>query len=223
MKRIPEPELMDEVAQAKAYASADFEVPHNMFIDLLGEKLPNLPDRGVALDLGCGTGDITIRFAKRYPHYQVDAVDGASSMLAEAEQAVNSENMSHRVSLHHKTIQTLDAVGDKYQCIFSNSLLHHLHTPSALWDCLYRASSTTYLFVMDLYRPNSEQAIDGLVSEYAGTESEQLRQDFRNSLFAAFQDVEIKAQLQQAKLEHLSVEYVSARHVIVCGRRGLCY
>ena len=64
MKRIPEPELMDETAQAEAYAHADFDEPHNHCIELLKQALADrLPAHGRALDLGCCAADISIRFA----------------------------------------------------------------------------------------------------------------------------------------------------------------
>jgi SAM-dependent methyltransferase len=43
MQRIPEPELMDDPAQALAYARADFTEPHNHFVDLLREHC-RVPD-----------------------------------------------------------------------------------------------------------------------------------------------------------------------------------
>ena len=35
MKRLLEPELMEDESQVKAYAEADFEIPHNEFIQRL--------------------------------------------------------------------------------------------------------------------------------------------------------------------------------------------
>ena len=34
MERIPEPDLMSEQEQARAYAEADFSEPHENFVDL---------------------------------------------------------------------------------------------------------------------------------------------------------------------------------------------
>ena len=80
MQRIPEPELMTDEGQAIAYANADFEEPHNHFIKLLKESIGNqLSESGTAMDLGCGAADISIRFAKTFPNYQIDALDGAEA------------------------------------------------------------------------------------------------------------------------------------------------
>ena len=66
MKRIPEPELMDDPEQARAYALADFSEPHQAFIDHFARCFPRHRPRRV-LDLGCGPADVTIRFARAYP------------------------------------------------------------------------------------------------------------------------------------------------------------
>ena len=54
MKRIPEPELMDEIEQVRAYAEADFEEPNSLFVSLFKERFPGHDTRGVVLDLVCG-------------------------------------------------------------------------------------------------------------------------------------------------------------------------
>lgn len=54
MQRIPEPELMDDVVQAAAYAQADFEDAHARFIELFRAAFPDEAPAGNVLDLGCG-------------------------------------------------------------------------------------------------------------------------------------------------------------------------
>jgi ubiquinone/menaquinone biosynthesis C-methylase UbiE len=60
MQRRPEPELMDQVEEAVAYAAADFASVNRAFVDRLME-LVGSNDRPIQLlDLGCGPGDIPI-------------------------------------------------------------------------------------------------------------------------------------------------------------------
>ena len=42
MERIPEPELMEDEAQARAYAEANFAEPHSHFIELLQAVFPHM-------------------------------------------------------------------------------------------------------------------------------------------------------------------------------------
>ena len=62
MDRILEPELMDDPEQARVYAQADFEKENQGFVDRFCEYFPDFSE-GHVLDLGCGPGDIAIRFA----------------------------------------------------------------------------------------------------------------------------------------------------------------
>ena len=77
MKRLPEPELMIEPEQVFAYAEADFEEPHSNFINLLKQYCTQANEVKSVLDLGCGPGDITFKFAKALREANIDAVDGS--------------------------------------------------------------------------------------------------------------------------------------------------
>ena len=217
MQRVPEPELMTDEEQAIAYANADFEEPHNHFIELLKESVgKDLPESGCALDLGCGAADISIRFAKAFPNYFVDAIDGAEAMLAEGKKAVVNSALEHRINLIRANLQETSLDRKTYSVLFSNSLLHHLHDPMVLWNLIKTAEVEPKIFIMDLMRPGSEDLIDGFVEEYAGDEPEVLKRDFGNSLKAAFTPEEVRTQLAEAELA-LTVSVVSDRHLTISG------
>lgn len=220
MKRIPEPELMSEEAQAIAYANADFEEPHSHFIELLADNIGrHLPESGWAVDLGCGAADISIRFAKAYPHYHIDALDGAAAMLAEAAKALAVSGLTDRITLIEACLNVSSLAGQNYDLILSNSLLHHLHDPMILWQAIKDAKGIPCVFIMDLMRPENDARVNYLVDQYAGNEPAILQRDFGNSLKAAFTPAEVKSQLSTAGLEMLSISIVSDRHFIVSSQR----
>ncbi len=209
---------MDDAANALAYARADFEQPHQQFIDLLLQRLgPCAPCQ--VLDLGCGPADISLRLAHCFPHCQISAIDASRPMLDLARQAVNAAGLTARIHLHHHylAVDTPWQQGD-YALIVSNSLLHHLGDPQALWQTLaHHHARGADIFVMDLLRPPSEAIAHSLVEQYAADEPWVLQDDFYNSLLAAYSLKEVQAQLQTAGLA-LTVEQVSDRHLIVYGR-----
>ena len=216
MQRIPEPELMSDEDQAIAYANADFEEPHNHFISLLKDAVVDfLPKSGAAIDLGCGAADISIRFAKAFQDYQIDALDGSAAMLAEGEKALSISGLSDRISLIQDYLKETTLADKDYDLIFSNSLLHHLHDPMLLWNCIKNAKGNPKIFIMDLMRPDSEEKVDWMVKEYAAGEPEVLQRDFFNSLKAAFTPDEVMEQLKEAGLDDFKVSVVSDRHFIV--------
>jgi ubiquinone/menaquinone biosynthesis C-methylase UbiE len=216
MQRIPEPELMTDADQVLAYAEGDFAAPHQRFVDLLGERLPRLARSGVALDLGCGPGDITCRFARAFPDFHVDGLDGSAPMLELARRAAASSGVADRVCFHTCYLPDGDAPRDRYDLVFSNSLLHHLADPAVLWQSVRRWSQPgSAVFVMDLLRPASTDEAARLVDEYSRGEPEVLRRDFYNSLLAAYRPSELREQLRRAGLESLVLEVVSDRHWLV--------
>ena len=216
MQRIPDPELMSDEDQAMAYANADFEEPHNHFIELLKDSVADaLPEAGTAMDLGCGAADISIRFANTFPDYQIDALDGSAAMLAEGEKALNASGLSHRINLIQDYLKETTLNDKSYGFVFSNSLLHHLHEPMLLWHCIKNAKGHPSVFIMDLMRPESEEKVEWMVKEYAANEPEVLQRDFYNSLKAAFTPDEVKQQLADAGLDDFNVSIVSDRHLIV--------
>jgi SAM-dependent methyltransferase len=220
LPRTPEPELMDGEAQARAYAEADFSEPHDQFVTLFGEFFSGLAVDGRVIDLGCGTADVTLRFARAFPDCHIDGVDGSAAMLAHAREAVAAADLAARIELLQDRLPEATLPAATYPVILCNSLLHHLHRPGVLWATVDRlAEPGAAVFVMDLVRPESEAELERLVATYAADEPELLQRDFRASLHAAFTAEEVEAQLRDAELDWLDVVVVSDRHLVVSGQR----
>jgi len=217
MQRIPEPELMDDPAQAQAYANADFSAPHDAFVAHFATRFPDF-STGRVLDLGCGAADITLRFARAFPEVRMVGVDGAEAMLVLARAAVTRAGCAERIALWHRRLPDAALEARAFDALLSNSLLHHLRDPSALWQALKQtAKPRAPVCVMDLLRPTSLEEAAQLAAHYAAGAPEVLRRDFFNSLCAAYRVDEVRAQLQQAGLAHLQIETVSDRHLLIWG------
>jgi SAM-dependent methyltransferase len=218
MDRVPEPELMDDPIQARAYATADFEAPHRAFVELLRERFPHLAPRSI-LDLGCGPGDISRRLARTWPEARVLGIDGATEMLEAGRALADQAQLAGRVELRLGLLPGATLPSGIWDAVVSNSLLHHLRDPLDLWRAIREVTpGGAAIFVMDLRRPGSSEAVDELVGQYAGDEPAVLREDFRNSLFAAYRRSEIEDQLSTTGLSHLTVEEFGDRHLVVWGR-----
>jgi len=210
---------MSDPFQARAYADADFTEPHERFVQLLRGKIGGDAGRGCALDLGCGPADVTIRFARAFSAVTVHGMDGSEVMLELGREAVGRAGLASRVELFEGRLPEALLPRDGYDGIFSNSLLHHLQHPAVMWETVRRAGAPgAWLFVMDLMRPRDKREAKELVDLYAADEPEVLRRDFYNSLLAAYREEEVARQLRSARLDQLSIEVVSDRHLIVWGR-----
>lgn len=218
MERVPEPELMNAAEQAAAYAFADFEEPHARFIELFREIFAAEVIDGAVLDLGCGPGDIAIRFVRAFPECVVHGVDGAAAMLAHGRSRLEREGLLGRVRLIEGYLPGAELPLGGYDAVISNSLLHHLRDPLVLWNTLKQyAKPNAPVFIMDLLRPAGREQAQALVDEYAANEPEVLRRDFFHSLLAAYRVDEVADQLRAAGLDGLAVQQISDRHLLIHG------
>ena len=219
MNRILEPELMEDQAQAEAYTTADFSEADTLMIQAFCESFPDVELNGSVLDLGCGPGNMTFRFAEQFPRCEVLGVDGSAAMLHIANERKESRlELRERIRFIHGIIPQITIPVGPYAAIISNSFLHHLHHSEVLWELINQYAQTgCKILIMDLFRPNSQQQAQSLVGRYASSEPDILQRDFYNSLLAALTTDEVKQQLLTAGLDGLVVRKVSDRHMIIVG------
>jgi len=216
IERTPEPDLMNDTAQAEAYAGTDFSEPHDAFVAHFADRFQDFKGSSV-LDLGCGTADVIIRFAHAFPSAHITGVDGAEAMLNIGSRDIERCGLADRIKLQKCTLPDNDLSGKRYDALISNSLLHHLKDPFILWNIIKECvKDNAPVFVMDLMRPETEDRARELLGMYASDAPEILQEDFYNSLLASYTVDEIKEQLNRAGLPFF-VEAVSDRHLIAWG------
>jgi ubiquinone/menaquinone biosynthesis C-methylase UbiE len=215
MKRILEPELMDDQHQSLAYARADFSASNQWFVDHLRAEFPHYLER--VIDIGCGPADVLIRLARATPEIQITAIDGSRPMIQLAQQAVRAAGLEAQIKLMQGHMPGLPLEEHSYDAVLSKDLLHHLPDPAALWKEAQRLGRPGALvFVMDLCRPETPDAARRIVDGTASGEDPVLKRDFYNSLCAAFTVDEVKDQLRHARQE-FQVAQVSERHMLIKG------
>ena len=216
MKRILEPELMDDVAQARAYAQADFAEENQGFVDRFRDYFPEWTG-GHVVDFGCGPADIPIRFLRAFPDARITGVDASRPMLDLATKAVTAAGLTDKITLRCERFQAMTSP-ELADALLSNSLLHHVPNPLQFWFHLKQwAKPGACILVMDLLRPESTDAAQALVDQYAAHENPILKRDFYNSLLAAFTEDEVAAQLAEMNLSRLLIDVPDDRHWVVGG------
>ena len=216
MPRVLEPELMDDPEQALVYARADFEKENQGFIDRFREYFPEFTE-GHILDLGCGPGDIPVRFARTLPSCRITAVDASEPMIGLAGAAVKQAGLADRITFRCERFQAVSLV-EPADAAVSNSLLHHVPNPLQFWYRLRQlVKPGSPVLVMDLLRPDSPEEAQAIVDCYAAKEPEMLRRDFYRSLLASFTEDEVAGQLAELNLSRLMIDVVDDRHWVVSG------
>lgn len=215
MHRILEPEIMADVEQSLAYASADFSISNQSFVDHVLSNGAHSLDH--VIDIGCGPCDVMVRLADACPDIHITAIDGSAAMVDLARQTVRASNHETRIVVMQGYIPGLALPEHGFDAILSKDLLHHLPDPMVLWREVQRLGREgAAVYVMDLIRPETPEDAHDIVAKVAPDAHAILRQDFYNSLCAAFTIDEVKAQLQQAGLQ-LQIRQISDRHMLITG------
>lgn len=215
MDRILESELMVSRAEVAAYARADFADSNQWYAEHFTRDYPG--HLGRIVDLGCGPADAIVRIARSAPQARITAVDGSPTMLAFARSAIHAAQLSDRITLHLGRLPGLALPQNHFDAVLSKDTLHHLPNPGALWSEVRRLGRPgAAIYVMDLMRPSSPQQARLIVEQVASAEHPLLKEDFFNSLRAAFTLEEVRDQLRDAGLA-LTAGQVTERHLCVKG------
>ena len=231
MQRSVEPELMDDPLQVLAYAQADFKATDQALVDRLveifGEALGDGPGPRL-VDLGCGPGNISFLLAERFPQALVLGLDGAAAMLEVAERELaereqGSPGLADRLRFAQVHLGPERLPYGGFTAVVSNSLLHHLHDPQALWSHLRPlAAPGAAIYIKDLRRPATPEAALALQQKHLAAAAPVLQRDYLASLHAAFEPAEVEAQLRSAGLpvgeQGLQVAALDDRYLEVWGR-----
>lgn len=227
LSRIPETELMNDPVEARAYDDMDHAAVNTAFVsDLLASGLLDAgpvdkeADTSFVLDVGTGTARIPIELCNRFQNCQVIAQDGAVNMLEIAKINVAIGLCEHRIQLHHGDGKQLEYSDDLFDGVMSNSWLHHLPDPSQGMSEMIRVCKPGgWLFTRDLFRPETEQELERLVTVYAATETTENQQLLRQSLRAALTLAEARQISAALGLPSEAVQQTSDRHWTLVARK----
>ena len=219
LSRVLEPEVMDTADEARDYDAMDHvDVNARFCDDLLARGA--LPSR--ILDVGTGTARIPIELCSRENTVQVVAIDLADHMLAVAKENVAKAGFATRVVLERVDAKQMPYDDGSFGATVSNSIIHHIPEPEAVFREMWRVTKPGgIIFVRDLHRPDSEEAVDRLVALYGGTPPadpaltksfENQRFLFRASLLAGLTIDEVAKMVAPLGVSRDAVKMTSDRH-----------
>lgn len=210
LERVLEPELMDDPDEAQSYNEMDHSEVNRRFVaDLLacGELGNDI------LDLGTGTALIPIELCEKHTNCRVMASDAATHMLDLARYNIAVASLEQRIQLHHGDSKQLRFDDCMFDGVISNSLIHHVPEPrNVLAEIVRVCKSGGRVFVRDLFRPDSIDVVESLVTAYTANESPYNQQLFRQSLCAALKLEEIRKMVAELGYPPESVQMTSDRH-----------
>jgi ubiquinone/menaquinone biosynthesis C-methylase UbiE len=159
LPRVPEPEVMDDSTEVQAYASAAAQAYLDAIDDTFVEHAIRLlagKERGRALDIGTGPGQIVIKLARRLLLWKFIGVDRSQAMIAQANanMAATGGTLAGRVDFQVADGNGLPFPDHSFDFVMCNSVLHHLAEPRNLLSEMARlAKSGGAILLRDLRRP----------------------------------------------------------------------
>ena len=212
MKRVPEPDLMEQKEQAHAYANADFSNSNGLFLEKLFEFC-TITDETKILDVGCGDGEIPIEIYKKTKS-KITVLDGSSAMLDELSKKMSANNIDD-IKIIQRRYEDTHLTEKSFDILISNSVLHHVKSPKQFWEKSFNlVRQQGHIVLMDLFRPSSEHELLAILNKYGG-DNPVLLNDFENSLRAAYTPYEVEGQLSSFPSISSSVKAISDRHFFV--------
>ncbi len=223
-----EPEFNNDFRESQDYNNMDHVAVNEAFVrDLVASGVldpgPVDPeaDSSVILDLGTGTALIPIELCMQFEACRIIAQDAAVSMLELAKINVAIGLCEHRIELRHGDCKQLEFDADLFDGVMCNSLLHHLADPSrGLSEMLRVCKPGGWIFVRDLFRPESSDQVEQLVATHAALEPPANQQLLRQSLHAALTLDEASIMAVALGLSPECLTVTSDRHWTLCTRKA---
>ena len=210
LERVLEPEVMDTYEEARDYDSMDHQAVNKLFVDDL-LAVGNIGND--ILDVGTGTAQIPVELCRQSEDCRIIAIDMAVHMLDLARFNIEVDGFSQRIFLQQIDAKDMLFESEMFDCVMSNSIIHHIPEPLAvLAESIRVTRPGGLLFFRDLLRPESGEEVAHLVSTYAGDENEHQRQMFDDSLRAALSLSEVRAMVSSLGFEAETVQATSDRH-----------
>jgi len=159
LPRIPEPEVMDDSAEVEAYASAAAQAHLDAIDDTFVEHALRLlagKERGRALDIGTGPGQIVVKLARRLTLWKFVGVDRSQGMISQANANLEAAGgaLAGRVEFQIADGNRLPFPDRAFDFVTCNSVLHHLAEPQRLFSEIARLTKPgSAILLRDLRRP----------------------------------------------------------------------
>ena len=219
LSRVLEAEVTETNEEANLYDDMDHQSVNREFVeDLIAACAEDdFPEEETihVLDLGTGTARIPIELCNQTEdQLKVYAVDMSIPMLDLARINIELSGYQDRIQLDRMDAKALDVqVGERFDVVMSNSLIHHLPDPAlGLSEGIRLAAPGGRLFFRDLVRPASAEAVNALVAAHAEGQPAAARQMLHDSLHAALDLDEIRAMIAELGFEPETVQMTSDRH-----------
>lgn len=217
LPRVPEPEVMDDSAEVAAYSSAAAQ----SYLDALDDTfvahaqlLLKGRERGRALDIGTGPGQIVLKLGYRLTRWKFVGVDRSAAMIEKAREGLQTApELAGRVEFLVADGNQLEFPDATFDLVVCNSVLHHLAEPQKVLAEIARlAKPNGAILLRDLRRP-SRLAFSSHVRRHGKHYEGDMKRLYVASVRAAYTEDELQALLDASSLRGLRIFRHGKTHI----------
>ncbi|TET56349.1 MAG: class I SAM-dependent methyltransferase [Promethearchaeota archaeon] len=161
--REPSMEGLDNPEVAAAFEKVTnllpFKLLHRKVLSQL--KLYNLKDS--LLDVGCGSGNLIIQVAKKYPSLDLIGVDLSSEILELAKKKAVENNLNEKIVFKIGSVENLPFPDKSVDFILSTLSLHHWEDPKQAFEEIFRVLTDGGVLLIFDFRRDARKFFYGLL------------------------------------------------------------
>ena len=209
LQRIPEPEVMQDSEEVEAYSSAAAQAHLNAIDDTFvarAQLLVNGRERGRALDIGTGPGQIVIKLGARLTRWKFVGIDRSAAMIEKAREGLaEAPEVAGRIEFQIADGNSLDFSDGTFDLVICNSVLHHMVEPQNLFSEIARVVKPGgAILVRDLVRP-PRFSYGSHVRKHGKHYQGEMKRLYVASLQAAYTEEELRKMLAASLLRDVRI------------------
>lgn len=216
-QRILETEVMKGASEVLAYDRLVRRYMYILHAGFVETIMNNSPPSGYYLEVGTGTGWISIGVANLSQSVRICAADLSLDMIKLAQQNTEKKKLSGRIKFLLADAKCLPFPDGFFDASYSHNMLHHLPDPVPLLREMIRVTKPEgAIIIRDLVRL-PRYKVPFHVHLFGLPYSKEMRAQYRNSILAAFSVAEWRALPKVAgagKDFHFTREFVTHQTMI---------
>jgi len=219
MRRVLEPESMDSPEEVIAYERIVKRLGFWMedpIVRILSRLIKGLNRTDFKiLDIGGGTGRVSIKTALKIPTCKIWVVDSSPNMFEIARKNISDKKLTDRIIVRQADGKNLPFENNFFDAVICSNMLHHIRDHLVLLKEMKRVVKDKGIIVIrDLIRPGSKFLLNIMVSLVGVFHNSLMKKEYSDSLCASFTVREFEEIIKSSGIEGLRihrglVDYVS--------------